>query len=489
LRIGASGGQFQDKSFVMNDLAVRLGQAATPILFNARTLQGTFRGSGINGTFSGGTSTIGNVPLALSDIGANWRLYDGDLTARGSLLVSDRAPDPRFNPLRSNDFRFRLGGNKVIAGGSLVHPGTGTRVANVDMEHALSQGRGHADLVVPGLTFNEGFQPDELTRLTEGVIALVRGTVTGRGRIDWTGSGNVTSTGEFSTANMDLAAPFGPVSGLTTTVRFSDLLGLETEPGQVATVASINPGILVENGVIRYQLLSNQMVKIERGEWPFMGGRLVLQETILNFGRPSAKRLTFEVIGLDAKTFVDTLGFDQIEATGVFDGVLPMIFDDNGGRIVGGRLDSRPPGGSLSWVSPMPGLGFAQRIAFEAIRDLRFRSMIIRLDGDLAGEFAARLSIDGVALGQTNRTQRIVRGLLSRVPIKLNVNIRGPFRALIGTAKSLSDPRQIISDVLPQPLEDVPGIVTEVRRREEETTATQSPAPRSTPSPRATSER
>jgi hypothetical protein len=391
--------------------------------------------------------------------------------------------------LRSNDFRFRLGGNKVIAGGSLVHPGTGTRVANVDMEHALSQGRGHADLVVPGLTFNEGFQPDELTRLTEGVIALVRGTVTGRGRIDWTGSGNVTSTGEFSTANMDLAAPFGPVSGLTTTVRFSDLLGLETEPGQVATVASINPGILVENGVIRYQLLSNQMVKIERGEWPFMGGRLVLQETILNFGRPSAKRLTFEVIGLDAKTFVDTLGFDQIEATGVFDGVLPMIFDDNGGRIVGGRLDSRPPGGSLSWVSPMPGLGFAQRIAFEAIRDLRFRSMIIRLDGDLAGEFAARLSIDGVALGQTNRTQRIVRGLLSRVPIKLNVNIRGPFRALIGTAKSLSDPRQIISDVLPQPLEDVPGIVTEVRRREEETTATQSPAPRSTPSPRATSER
>jgi hypothetical protein len=115
--------------------------------------------------------------------------------------------------------------------------------------------------------------------------------------------------------------------------------------------------------------------------------------------------------------------------------------------------------------------------------------MIIRLDGDLAGEFAARLSIDGVALGQTNRTQRIVRGLLSRVPIKLNVNIRGPFRALIGTAKSLSDPRQIISDVLPQPLEDVPGIVTEVRRREEETTATQSPAPRSTPSPRATSER
>ena len=40
------------------------------------------------------------------------------------------------------------------------------------------------------------------------------------------------------------------------------------------------------------------------------------------------------------------------------------------------------------------------QIAFNALRDLRFKSMIIRLDGDLAGEFAARLNIDGVGLGQ-----------------------------------------------------------------------------------------
>jgi hypothetical protein len=95
-----------------------------------------------------------------------------------------------------------------------------------------------------------------------------------------------------------------------------------------------------------------------------------------------------------------------------------------------------------------------------------------------------------VALGQTNRTQRIVKGLLSRLPIKLNVNIRGPFRALIATAKSLSDPRQVIRDVLPRPLEDVPGIVTEVRRREDETTQTTTPAPGpSTTTPPAASER
>ena len=84
-------------------------------------------------------------------------------------------------------------------------------------------------------------QPDELTRLTEGVIALVNGTVSGHGRIDWIRDGKVTSTGDFSTASLDLAAPFGPVTGMSGTIHFNDLLGLTTPPGQVLTVSRSTP--------------------------------------------------------------------------------------------------------------------------------------------------------------------------------------------------------------------------------------------------------
>jgi hypothetical protein len=207
-----------------------------------------------------------------------------------------------------------------------------------------------------------------------------------------------------------------------------------------------------------------------------MGGRLVLQETILNFARPTAKRLTFEVVGLDAHTFVSSMGFKELDATGTFDGVLPMIFDENGGRIVGGRLDSRPGGGSIQYngVVNKADLGTMGNIAFEALRDLRFKSMIIRLDGDLAGEFVTRSTIDGVGLGSTG-TQKIIRSLLSKIPLKLNLTIRGPFRALIATAKAFRDPRQIIEEVLPRPLDEVPGIVTEVRRKDEDQQQTQTP--------------
>jgi hypothetical protein len=55
------------------------------------------------------------------------------------------------------------------------------------------------------------------------------------------------------------------------------------------------------------------------------------------------------------------------------------------------------------------------------------------------------------------------------------VTIVGPFRALIATAKAFRDPRQVIEEVLPRPLDEVPGIVTEVRRKEEDKSQTQTP--------------
>ena len=467
------------RGFIFTEAAARMGNPDAPILLNAGEVAGTFKGSGISGTFARADATIGRVPVKLTEAGGEWLYYRNRLSLNAAATASDiGAPEPRFYPLRSTDLSFSLQGSDIRASGSLRHPGTGALVTNVSIAHDLGTGRGNATLDVPGLTFaTNGLQPEMITRLTEGVVALVNGTVTGQGRIAWTGAGEVTSTGEFSTTGTDLAAAFGPVTGLSGTIRFSDLLGLETEPGQQIRVATINPGIVVENGVITYQLLPGQLVRIQAGRWPFMGGELILRETVLNLGRPSPKRLTFEVRGLDANMFVNSFGFTEITAEGRFDGVLPMIFDDTGGRIVGGRLDSRAPGGRLSYNGAVnwANVGTAGNLAFNALRDLRFRSMIIRLDGDLAGEFGTTLVIDGVGLAGTNGTQRLISRFVGRLPLKFNVSIRGPFRALIGTAKSLRDPRTLLDTTLDRPLGNIPGIVTEVRRREEDTTQTQTP--------------
>ena len=463
------------KNFDAASVALRMGQPDAPVLINAKSIHGNSSGTGTGGTFAGADAVIGKVPLLLSEASGKWNVRGGDLSVDGGLTLSDRADPPKFYPLRSDDVHFTLANSRISATGTLKHPDSGTRVSDVTIAHDLTTGDGNAVLEVPGITFGNNLQPEELTRLTQGVIALVNGGLSGQGRIAWNGDGEVTSTGDFTVRDMDLAASFGPITGMNGTIHFTDLLGMVTAPGQTLTLESVNPGILVENGVIRYQLLPDQLVKIERGEWPFMGGRLILQETILNFGRPTAKRLTFEVVGLDAKTFVDSMGFKELSATGTFDGVLPMIFDDEGGRIVGGRLDSREGGGTLAYngVVNKANLGMMGSFAFDALRDLKFRSMIIRLDGYLDGEFATRMAIQGVGLGNTS-TQRLIRSI-NRIPFNFNVTIKGPFRALIATAKSFRDPTQTIEPALPRPLDEVPGIVVETRRLEEEKQQSQTP--------------
>jgi translocation and assembly module TamB len=487
----AGAGRITGQQFGFDRLAMRLGQTSSPILFDAVRLNGRLGGPAMNGTFNGATASIGKVPLLLSDGAGKWLYRNKDLVVDSSLLVSDRNPNPRFYPLRSDNVHFTIAGDYVRAAGALRHPASGTLVTDVSIEHRLSTGNGHALLDVPGLAFGPNFQPDQLSRLTEGVVALVNGTVRGQGRIGWASGGKVTSTGDFSTANMDLAAPFGPVTGLTTSVHFTDLLEMETAPHQLATISSINPGIVVTDGVIRYQLLPHSLVRVERGEWPFMGGRLILHETVLNFGSPSAKRLTFELAGFDAKQFIDSLGFQGIEITGTFDGVLPMIFDESGGRIVGGRLDSRPPGGRLHYTGTKP-KGLVAGTAVNLLSDIRYRSMIIRLDGDLAGEFATRLTVDQVSLGPSHGLLAgLVRSAFSKLPLRLNVNINAPFRALIQMAKGFKDPTQAIAPVMPFPV-DSPALKVEVlsTTKEEQQTqpkpVSQAAPPRQSPPPGGT---
>jgi hypothetical protein len=403
----------------------------------------------------------------------------GEVEVAGGLTVADEMDPPRFFPLASTDFRLTLDENQIAAAGWLFDPDNGTRVTQATIRHNLVTGRGNAVLDVPGIRFDVDYQPEQLTRFTTGVVALVNGVLRGQGEIRWSPEGT-TSAGTFSTENMSLAAAFGPVEGLNTTVRFTDLLGLTTAPGQLANVGVIRTGIDVFDGNIRYQLLPNQRVRVEAGRWPFAGGELALEETILDFSRPTTKRLVFRVTGLDAARFIQQMEFSNITATGTFDGIIPMEFDERGGRIVGGRLSARPEGGTLSYIGELTDkqLGAYGKLAFDALKSLRYNKLSINLDGDLAGEFVAGIELDGIARdtaltsvntggGIRGMVTRRALGQLAKIPFEFNITIRGPFRALIATARSLEDPSNLIQTALPPELRERP-VITDVQTKESE---------------------
>ena len=126
-------------------------------------------------------------------------------------------------------------------------------------------------------------------------------------------------------------------------------------------------------------------------------------------------------------------------------------------------------------------------VAYDLFTNIRYKSMIVRLNGDLAGEFATTLTIEGPSLGPAHGfVAGLVHKVFSQIPLRLNVNINGPFRALIQMTKGFKDPTEVIAPVMPFPINS-PALKVDVlstTKNEEQTTP---PAPQTQPATKSPS--
>jgi hypothetical protein len=447
--------------FRLDEVNATLGAGQDASRLSAASLTGLTSGGHANGSFGGLSASIGAVPVLLDEGAGRWSFAGGNLSANGAINISDSAEEKRYFPFNSQDFSLSIHNGQVNAHGTLRNPKRQVDVAQIFIRHSLSGGSGQADIVVPGLTFGQAIQPEEITPITLGVIANVDGVLKGKGQINWSPTG-VTSSGTFGTDMMDMAAAFGPVAGLSTQISFSDLLGLETPPGQQVRMMAVNPGVAVLDGLVSFRLLPGLKAQIEGGRWPFAGGYLVLEPAILDLNQAAERRLTFRVEGLDAARFIAAMEFENIAASGTFDGVLPMVFDAQGGRIEGGSLVARS-GGTLSYVGEISNenLGMMGRFAFDALKSLRYNRLSIELDGAIDGDVVTRIKFAGVnqaPISGVRATLPIpikVTGL-TNIPFIFNVTITAKFRQLFEMARSFNDPSVLINRMIPE-LQPVPG--------------------------------
>lgn len=426
--------------FAARDFDVTMGPPDEQTHFALARLDADI-GSGVSGRFTGADVSLYSVPLDVQGAEGGWRIEDGALVLSDAhLTVEDREKPARFEPLVSDGATLTLSGGVIGANALLRNPESGAAVTRVAIVHDLNTGIGHSDLAVDGLDFNDRLQPDMLSGLALGVIANASGKVTGTGRIDWDEAG-VTSSGRFSSEGLDFAAAFGPVQGLSGTVVFTDLLGLVTARNQHLKIALINPGIEVRDGVLSFDIIPGHILDVNGATWPFMDGTLSLEPTRMNLGIDEVRRYTLTVKGLDAAVFVQRLELGNLMATGLFDGSLPLVFDENGGRIEDGHLTSRDPGGNLAYVGELTykDLSAMGNFAFDALRSINYRTMQIDMNGSLAGEIVTRVDFDGLSQGE-GASKNFITKQVAKLPIKFNVNIKAPFFSLFGSFKSLYDP-------------------------------------------------
>ncbi len=423
------------------DVDVILGPKGTATSFRLSNLDAHLGGADISGTFSGTDVSLDAVPLDILGASGKWSYADGILSlGGGTFQLEDRKTEDRFQPLIARDATLILDGNRISAQAVLRNPESDRVVSEVNIHHRLDSGTGFADLAVPGLVFDDQLQAVQISRLSLGVIANTYGTVTGNGRIDWNAD-EVTSTGSFSSDSFDLAAAFGPVKGASGTIVFSDLLALTTAPDQQVRIASVNPGIEVFDGQVGFKLTDGELLEVKGGSWPFMGGTLELEPADMNIGVAETRRYTLIIRGLEAAQFVEQMELGNLSATGTFDGQMPLVFDENGGRIVGGTLMSRAPGGNVSYVGELTykDINPYANFAFDALRSLDFKEMRIAMDGSLTGDLVTRVRFSGVKQGEGAKRNFVTRRL-ANLPLRFNVNIRAPFYKLITSIKAMYDP-------------------------------------------------
>ncbi len=425
------------------DVDVVLGPADTASHFTISRIDAGL-GSETAGTFADADVRLDAVPLDVLDAAGKWRFSDGRLLLSDSVLrVEDREQVDRFQPLVARDATLELVDNRIVAEALLREPKSDREIVRAEIRHDLAAGAGNSDLFIDGILFDQKLQPDEVSRLALGVIANASGVIRGTGRIDWDET-DVTSTGQFSTDWFDFAAAFGPVQGVSGTIRFTDLLGLVTAPDQRLTIAGMNPGIEVNDGVLIFDIKPDYILAVDGATWPFLGGKLHLEPATMAIGTDDPLRYSLTIEGLDAARFLEQMELDNLSATGTFDGTMPLVFNEEGGFIEGGLLTSRPPGGNVSYVGELTyeDLSTMANFAFDALRSLNYREMTIAMDGAIDGEMVTRVKFGGVKQGE-GATSNFLTRRISRLPIQFNVNLRAPFYQLITSVKSFYDPEYV----------------------------------------------
>ncbi|MEP2736164.1 MAG: YdbH domain-containing protein [Erythrobacter sp.] len=422
----------------LSDVDITLGNEDAPNRFTLSSVAAEL-GDVTSGTFSGADALLDAVPLDITEASGNFTYAAGILDVEDAQFnLFDREEIDRFAPMLARDATLTFKGNVITAQAMMRHAAKDREVSLVDLTHSLDSGLGDAILTVDTLTFDDNFQPDELTYLVDGVVELAQGSISGTGAINWT-SDTIESSGAFSTNNFDFAAAFGPVQGVKGTVNFTDLINLTTAPNQKVEIASINPGIEVLAGEITYEVRDTQVVDLKAAEWPFMGGTLIMEPVVLDFSKSEERPYTFEMEGLDAASFVAQMELANLSATGTFDGKVPIIFDEMGnGRIEDSTLTARSPGGNVSYIGELTyeDMGFISNFAFNMLKSLDYTGMRIGIEGPLSGILSTKVEIDGVQQGE-GASRNILTRELAKLPVQLNVNVNAPLQELFAVMQSV----------------------------------------------------
>jgi hypothetical protein len=363
--------------------------------------------------------------------------------ANGAGRVFDPHENKLVQPLALRAVEAKLEHGNASAQGAIRLEKPDAALGQFTLTHDLASGKGDGVATARALTFSPMLQPYQISETVRGVVANVEGPIDADIGAHWSGADFRTDARfDFKALNMATAA-LGPVKGVSGLVVFDDFAKLTTPPGQHVTVAQINPGIAVKDGVIRFQMKPDLNIALESAAWPFAGGRLSVLPTTFDFNSKQT-RLTLDLADIDVNELIKQLNVKDLAATGKVEGRFPLVFEGGKGRIENGKLQAAPGGGTIQYDSDFQQTGVAQ-LAFDALRSFRYDNLTLDLSGELDDEIITSITFSGVNREPVSQSAGPAPVKLVGIPFKFNVKVRAPFMALSRTAASVTDARGLLN--------------------------------------------
>ncbi|MEM1086087.1 MAG: YdbH domain-containing protein [Pseudomonadota bacterium] len=388
-------------------------------------------------------AALGQSELSGSLVPANIEIRETSLTGtfanglfRGStqtndVRISDFRDDPLYQPVLG-DLTANLAGADMTVSGPFRLAATSDLIGFSEASINLLNLTGTARIETPILNFTpSGLKPRQISDRLRGLFSNASGTAQGdadfqldRGSLSGQGRFTLTDFG-FSTSR------FGPVRGVNGTVRFNDLIGISTPPGQAFTIAGLNPGLPLSNGEVSFQILQGREAKLERATWPLAGGRLSVTPSRWTI---SGTEDTVEVRAdqIELKQLIDTLKVPDLEAEGTLSGTFPIEFRAGSTFINNARFTVDDKGGRLAYrgAALQNAGGFNETVndAFRALQNLEYTVLEITLNGNLLGD----ITLGALMVGRNPE-------VLAGSEFEFDISIDSKLSQLLQTGREVAD--------------------------------------------------
>jgi len=358
----------------------------------------------ISAEFAGGAIDMPDLSAGLHGLAVKAGIDDGALTGT---ISGDFGPSAAKSP--SLPVAGTLGGSLdggvtlAATAGSLIKASVTGKSAKLDMP-ATELGEGGADIVrlMPGLTTS---------------VSKLSGTLAVSLAADWSRAA-LTSRGTVTLKDIGATTPNFTLEGLDATVGLTSLSPLSIADNQVLTMKQLMVGVPLTDGRITFGLDRHNKLNIADAHWSIAGGTVGTYDQQLDLYGPD-QNLGVVVKNVDLAELLKLLNVSGLSAEGEVEGVIPLRRTKDIIRIEHGVLQTSAagvlrydPADTPSFLQGQPGQGTA--ILREALKDFRYQTLGLTIDGLLGGEEQIKVSLNGA-----NPT------LYGGVPVALNINLSG----------------------------------------------------------------